>query len=109
MTLFTTPESNLALTYEGNIFSIHNESIFDSRLRTGSVDGPDVLMEGVRRQHEHHNNKENIKYFETVMKEKQTYALSSHFPFIQMVAVMKSFLKRFVSLVDLATWSDNWN
>ena len=31
----------------------------DSRLGTGSVDGPSILMEGVRGEHEHHNQKKN--------------------------------------------------
>ena len=33
----------------------------DSRLGTGSVDGPSVLMEGVRGQHGHHNQLSNDK------------------------------------------------
>ena len=33
----------------------------DSHLGTGSVDGPSILMEGVRRQHEHHNKQNNDK------------------------------------------------
>ena len=32
-----------------------------TRLGTGSVDGPSVLMEGVRGQHEHHNKQSNDK------------------------------------------------
>ena len=33
----------------------------DSRLGTGSVDGPSALMEGVKGQHEHHNKQNNDK------------------------------------------------
>ena len=33
----------------------------DSRLGIGSVDGPSVLMEGVRGEHEHHNQQKNDK------------------------------------------------
>ena len=33
--------------------------LLDSRLGTGSVDGPGVFMEGVRGEHEHHNQQKN--------------------------------------------------
>ena len=33
--------------------------VLDSRLGTGSVDGPSILMEGVRGEHEHHNQQKN--------------------------------------------------
>ena len=36
-------------------------SVLESRLGTGSVDGPSVLMEGVRGQREHHNKHNNDK------------------------------------------------
>ena len=42
-------------------FSFAIQYALDSRLGTGSVDGPSVLMEGVRGQHEHHNKKNNNK------------------------------------------------
>ena len=35
--------------------------LLDSRLGTGSVDGPSVLMEGDRGEHEHHNQQKNDK------------------------------------------------
>ena len=38
-----------------------HQDTLDSRLGTGSVDGPSVLMEGVRGQHENHNKRNNDK------------------------------------------------
>ena len=38
-----------------------NIPILDSRLWTGSVDGPSVLIKGVIGQHEHHNKQNNDK------------------------------------------------
>ena len=35
--------------------------LLDSRLGTGSVDGPSVLMEGDRGEHEHDNQQKNDK------------------------------------------------
>ena len=35
--------------------------VLDSRLGTGSVDGPSILMEGVGGQHKHHNKQNYIK------------------------------------------------
>ena len=35
-------------------------SVLESRLGTGSIDGPNIMMEGVRRQHEHHTTKRTM-------------------------------------------------
>ena len=35
-------------------------SVLDSRLGTGSIVGPNIMMEGVRRQHEHHTTKRTM-------------------------------------------------
>ena len=49
------PSPQTRIQYEEEIF------VLDSRLGTGSVDGPSVLMEGVRGKHEHHNQQRNDK------------------------------------------------
>ena len=59
--------------------------IFDSRLGTGSVDGPSVLMEGARGQHEHHNKQiddkeENKGWFPILLLQLlQPYATTCEF------------------------------